>query len=262
MSKAFDNNGTILKYIFSKIKSALDTVNSAAVHKTGDETISGKKTFTYVKAGTIDLKSVDSSDEWAQLNLNDDGGGDGYISVDSSLRDVRLNGIADPTENNDAATKSYVDGKDASAAHKAGSETFTGRKSFTAGASFSDVQVGEDGLKILTAGADEINVTPSWDDDNGINILNLVGDSGDVLIKGVHAPSANTDAANKAYVDNHHDSTKANDNQVVKTVAQTLTSADQGQVQRNIGVYSKAEVDSAISTAITTAILSTLNTAV
>ena len=191
-------------------------VDSAVVHKTGDEQIAGAKTFS----GAASFGSTVSVTGAASLN----GGATVPTGKTLTLTDA-------PTANTDAANKKYVDDSvaplatDSAVVHLTGSETISGAKTFSGGAT---VPTGA-ALTLADAptnGTDAVNKTYA----DGLitalaNDTRLVHTSGNESIAGTKtfsaevslsggaavptgksitiadAPAEDTDAANKAYVD-------------------------------------------------------------
>ena len=90
-------------------------LDSAVVHKTGDETVGGTKTFNNnVVLGTnANLVLSTAQDEGVYMEANTSSGGQQALTF-ANLDDdsaVRLENVATPINNTDAANKDYVDSK-------------------------------------------------------------------------------------------------------------------------------------------------------
>ena len=88
-------------------------LDSAVVHKTGDETVGGTKTFNsnVVLGANANLVLSTAQDEGVYIEVNSSLGGAQSL-IFASLDDdsaVRLENVATPTNNTDAANKQYVD---------------------------------------------------------------------------------------------------------------------------------------------------------
>lgn len=87
------------------------------------------------------------------------------ITLNSYNADAqKIVNVLNPTDNQDAATKSYVDTIDATAVHIAGTETITGAKTFTSTATLSKLAIptgtnASAGTATLTAGTVTVNTT-------------------------------------------------------------------------------------------------------
>lgn len=161
-----DTDGTLAansdtKYASQKaVKTYVDTSNGNNVKLTGDQTIAGAKTFTTsikVDNGSgsmgivgfggalLTLLKASSDTQPATIIYAGDQsiafGPGGSTAPDTSMKrtaakeltfnSVKLKGVTDPTDAQDAATKTYVDTKDGNNVKLTGDQTVAGDKTFT-----------------------------------------------------------------------------------------------------------------------------------
>ena len=181
-------------------------VDSAVVHKTGDEQIAGAKTFS----GAASFGSTVSVTGAASLN----GGATVPTGKTLTLTDA-------PTANTDAANKAYVDGQVAGATvvHTSGNETIEGNKTFTGVVTLPALTASSAATTAATkgyvdsaiaevVGGDGVVHTSGAESITGVKTFT----AGPVVATGakltlVDAPVTDTDAANKGYVDDITDGT-------------------------------------------------------
>ena len=84
-------------------------MDAAVVHKSGDETISGEKTFSDKTIFNNEIKLIDDNEIGAKFYSSEEGKIEFYGSPSSGT--VQLKHITSPSASSDAATKGYVDGE-------------------------------------------------------------------------------------------------------------------------------------------------------
>lgn len=102
--------GDLSSSVSASIASVADKANdNAVVHITGDETISGHKIFdtSVVAANGIYVANIDSDPDSRGVNVLYETGG--KLSFTSETGSTLLTNLADPQNDQDAATKKYVD---------------------------------------------------------------------------------------------------------------------------------------------------------
>lgn len=176
--------------------------DNGVVHKTGNETIDGRKTFK----GPIIMEAKQDSDENWQLT-SEVIGEKNVMNFQGTLTDVIIRGVGVPEYSSDAVNLEYLEdtldnyANDGSVVHNFGVETISGEKYFKDGFK-ADSLIGQQ-IALLNEdqSIDNINILNSSTDDDFV--MELMDDlvNQPVIVRGVKSPKGDSDATNKKYVD-------------------------------------------------------------
>lgn len=157
---------------------------------------------------------------------------------------VQIDGVIDPTSAQQVATKNYVDrvvgdtnGVLYTEQEKTSAEKATARNNIGAPSAFDPVLTGTLTLNDVYGVQ---SLTVSFDTTPGRKAIALGGSSGSTMVRNVGDPVAETDAANKRYVDEKVVESAGN---VKYSVAQSLSDSDKERARKNIGAVGHVDAD-------------------